>query len=155
MNSQIKRPPSVWLTQTLFIIFALLWLGILILNLVPLLGGISEDESILRVAIGFSVILAFVLFLLVAFWGLARRKRFGKWLGLVSLILIWILIVYTQLFPSPGPYQRYEYDNTAQLAGAFVTLSFIHVGFLVLILRLGFSKKVNQFFQKAESNVVA
>jgi hypothetical protein len=102
-----------------------------------------------------SFVVAFILFLLVAFWGLARRKRFGKWLGLVSLILIWILIVYTQLFPSTGPYKRYEYDNAAQLAGAFVTLSFIHVGFLVLILRLGFSKKVNQFFQKGESNVVA
>lgn len=147
----MKRPPSVWLTQILLVVFAVLWLGILILNLVRLLGRFSDIDSIFRVAIVSTVILVFVLFLLIAFWGLARRKRFGKWLGLVALILIWIVIVYSQVFPSGGPYKRYEYDNTAQLAGAFVTLSFVHIGLLVLILRLGLSKKVNQFFEKSES----
>ena len=153
MNSGIKRPPSVWLTQTLLIIFALLWLGILVLNLVTLPGSVPEVESILRVVIGFSIILLFVSLFLVAFWGLARRKKYGKWLGLVSLIFIWGLIVYTQLFPSTGPYKRYEYDNAAQLAGAFLALSLIHALFLFLILRLAFSKKVNQFFQREEHDV--
>ena len=148
----MKRPPSVWLTQILLVVFAVLWLGILMLNLVRLPGRFSDIDSIFRVAIVSSVILAFVLFLLIAFWGLARRKRSGKWLGLVALSLIWLLIIYTQLFPSTGPYKRYEYDNTAQVVGAFVTLSFVHVGFLVLILRLGLSKKVNQFFEKSESS---
>lgn len=148
MNSGIKRPPSVWLTQTLLMIFALLWLGILVLNLVTLPGRIAEVESILRVGIGFSIILCFVLLLLISFWGLAKRKMYGKWLGLVSLIFIWGLIIYTQLFPSTGHYKRYEYDNAAQLAGAFFTLSLIHALFLTLILRLAFSKKVSQFFRE-------
>ena len=75
---------------------------------------------------------------------------YGKWLGLVSLILIWGLIVYIQLFPTTGPYKKYEYDNAAQLAGAFLTLSLLHALFLIVILRLAFSKKVRQFFLREQ-----
>jgi len=56
-------------------------------------------------------------------------------------------MLYTQLFRTAGPYQRYEYANAAQMFGAFLALSLIHVMFLILIVRLAFSKKVNQFFQ--------
>jgi len=81
MNTRIKRPPSVWLTQTLLIIFALLWVGILVLNLVRLVGTDSEGQSILRVAMGFSVSLFFVLLLLGAFLGLAKERFMASGLG--------------------------------------------------------------------------
>ena len=146
MITRINRPASVWLTQILLIIFALLWLGIIVLNLATLVSRGSEGSSVLRGAIALSVIFCFVLLLLISSWGLAKRRIYGKWLGIVSLILVWVLIVYTQLFPAIGPYKRYEYDNTAQLAGAFLTLSLLHALFLFLILRLAFSRKVKQFF---------
>ena len=155
MDSKINRPPSIWLTQTLLIIFALLWLGIIALNLARLPARIAEDVSILRMVIGFSMMFCFVLLLLISFWGLVKRKLYGKWLGLASLIFTWGVIVYTQLFPVSGPYKRYEYDNAAQLAGAFLSMSLIHALFLILILRLAFSKKVNQFFQRGINDVQA
>ena len=155
MDSKINRPPSIWLTQTLLIIFALMWLGIIALNLARLPGRIGENISILRMVIGFSMMFCFVLLLLISFWGLVKRKLYGKWLGLASLIFTWGVIVYTQLFPVSGPYKRYEYDNAAQLAGAFLCMSLIHALFLILILRLAFSKKVNQFFQRGINDVRA
>ena len=153
MDSKIKRPPSVWLTQMLLLIFALLWLGIIALNLARLPGRIGGGASILRMVIGFSTIFCFILLLLISFWGLVKRKLYGRWLGLASLIFIWGLIVYSQLFPTTGPSKRYEYDNAAQLAGAFLSISLIHALFLILILRLAFSKKVNQFFQREINDV--
>jgi hypothetical protein len=155
VNNKIKRPASVWLTQILLIIFALLQLGIIVLNLVTLRGRIGEGPSILRVAVVFSIIFCFVLLHLVSFWGLVKRRMYGKWLGLASLLLIWGLIVYTKLFPATGPYKTYEYDNAAQLAGAFLALALIHALFLILILRLAFSKKVNQFFLSETNDVRA
>jgi hypothetical protein len=146
MNTKIKRPLSIWLTQILLMIFALLWLSIVVLNLARLPSQISAGTSVLRPAIVLPIIICFVLVLLISFWGLMKRKLYGKRLGLISLILIWGLIVYIKLFPATGPYETYEYDNAAQLAGAFLALSVIHAMFLILILQLAFSKKVHQFF---------
>jgi cytochrome bd-type quinol oxidase subunit 2 len=148
-----RQTPSVWLTQILLIIFALLCLGIIVLNLVTLPSRIAEGASILRFVIVFSIIFCFVFVLLIAFWGLLKRKKYGRWLGLVSLILIWGLVVYIKLFPATGRYKTYEYDNAAQLAGAFLALSLIHALFLIVILRLAFSKKVRQFFLKDTEHV--
>jgi hypothetical protein len=68
---------------------------------------------------------------------------------------MWGLIGLSQLFPAAGPYQGYEYDNAAQLAGAFLATSLIHALFLILILRLAFSKKVNRFFRRGNNDVRA
>lgn len=143
----MKRPPTVWLTQTLLIIFALLWLGVLLLNLVRLSGKVGGGSSIVRAAIGFVIILSFVLLLLAAFWGLAKRKVYGKWLGLVSLILLWVFFAITQYLPPAGPWKPYEFNNTAQLVGAAIFQACVHALFLALILRLGFARKVAEFFR--------
>jgi hypothetical protein len=58
------------------------------------------------------------LLLVIAFWGLAKRKNYGRWLGVLSLLLLWGLIIFIKLRRPPGPYKYYEYDNPAQLAGA-------------------------------------
>jgi hypothetical protein len=155
MSEKVRRPPTVWITQALLIIFLLLFLSILfdlfLLSSAPLKIPILSVRFISFMLIVFLLLAT----LIAAFWGLAKRKIYGKWLGLVSLSLIWGLIVYTQLFPSKGPYQRHGYDNAAQLAGAFFALSLIHVLFLTLILRLALSKKVNQFFQRETKAIAA
>jgi hypothetical protein len=78
MEGKINRPPTVWLTQTLLIILALLWLGIIALNLSRLPGRIGGGTSILRWVVGFSLIFCFVLLLLISFWGLVKYHRTHK-----------------------------------------------------------------------------
>jgi hypothetical protein len=143
----MKRPPTVWLTQTLLIIFALLWLGVLLLNLLRLPGKVGEGSSMVRAAIGFAIILSFVLLLLAAFWGLAKRRVYGKWLGLISLILLWLFFAITQYSPLAGSWKRYQFNNTAQLVGAAIFQACVHLFFVTLILRLGFARKVAEFFR--------
>ena len=147
MNN-IKRPPVVWLTQSLLVLFALLFLSVFLLNLVNLLRNRGGDFSVIATIIGYSVMVGMVLLLVSAFFGLAKRKMYGKWLGLLSLILIWALLLFMQWRPPSGPYKRFEYDNPAQVAGAAISQILLHGLFLTLILRLSFAKKVKQFFQK-------
>lgn len=147
LRSMMKRPPTVWLTQTLLIIFAVLCLIALVLNLMMLPGRVGQGTPIVGAAVGVSIILSFVLLLLAAFWGLAKRKMYGKRLGLVSLVLLWALFTVTQYFPPAGPWKRYEYDSMAQLVWAAIFQACVHALFLVLILRLGFARKVSEFFR--------
>ena len=143
----MRRPLTVWLTQALLIIFVLLCLTGLLLNLVMLAGRLGQGASIIGAAVGVSIILGFVLLLLAAFWGLAKRKMYGRWLGLLSLVLLWALFAITQYAPPTGPWKLYEYDSTAQLVGAAIFQAIVHVLFLTLILRLGFARKVTEFFR--------
>jgi hypothetical protein len=79
---------------------------------------------------------------------LARRKNYGRWLGVLSLLLLWSLLIFMKLRHPSGPYKYYEYDNPAQLAGAVIVQALLHGLFLLLILRLSFSKRVLEFFHK-------
>jgi hypothetical protein len=149
MNTIIKRPPAIWFTQLLLALFALLWLFIFVFQLVGILrNGLREGVSVARPVIGFSAILGFVIMLLMAVWGMAQRKMYGRWLGLVSLILLWGLILYIQIYPPTGPWKPYEFNSPSERAGGIIGQVLISVLFLILILRLAFAKRVNEFFRR-------
>jgi hypothetical protein len=151
-STKPKRPVTVWLAQGLLLFFLLVWLVSLVLNLVGVARN-GSDASALRILVGFSIITGYGLMLLIAFWGLARRKMYGKWLGVASLSFIWLLVVYIQIRPPRGPYQRYEYQNSAQVAGAVIAVLVISSLFLIVILRLAFAKNVARFFKHDETIV--
>jgi hypothetical protein len=94
-----------------------------------------------------------VLLFVVSFRGLAKRKTHGRWLGLLSLLLLWGVIILVQLRRPTGPFKYYEYDNTAQVAGAVISYVLFHGLFLFLILRLSFSKSVGEFFRKETRSI--
>jgi hypothetical protein len=147
MDDNVKRPPPILLTQILLMIFALLWLSSLITNLV-MIARSGSTLSPFRVVLGVSILSGFVFMLLVAFWGLAKRKLYGKWLGVVSLICLWLLVLYIQLRPPNGPLKRYEFSSSGELAGAAISVVVISGLFLTLIFSLMFSKAVNAFFKR-------
>lgn len=143
---------TVWLAQGLLLIFLLVWLVSLVLNLVGVARN-GSDASALRILIAFLIITGYGLMLLVAFWGLAKRRMYGKWLGVASLSFIWLLTLYVQIRPPRGPYQRYEYQNSAEVAGAVIAALVTSSLFLIVILRLAFAKNVARFFKPDETIV--
>jgi len=143
---------TVWLAQGLLLIFLLVWLVSLVLNLVGVARN-GSDASALRILIAFLIITGYGLMLLVAFWGLAKRRMYGKWLGVASLSFIWLLILYVQIRPPRGPYQRYEYQNSAEVAGAVIAALVTSSLFVIVILRLAFAKNVARFFKPDETIV--
>jgi hypothetical protein len=144
----MKRPPIIWLTQSLLILFALLLLSAFLLNVAVLVTHWGSELSIVRIMIVYAVWLSIVLLLVVAFWGLAKRKNYGRWLGVLSLLFFWGLIILIKLRRPSGPYQYYEYDNPAQVAGAVIVQVILHGLILLLILRLSFAKSAREFFRK-------
>jgi hypothetical protein len=150
--SKVARPATVWVTQGLLLVFVLIWLFSLTSNLIM----IARDESKvspLRILVGIAILGSVVVVFLIAFWGLAKRRVYGKWLGMVSLSLLWLVVVYIQVRPPQGPYQRFEYNSPSEVVGAVITGVFVSVLFLFLILRLAFSKSVDRFFTRRESPV--
>ena len=147
-NNQ-KRPPTIWLTQLLLVIFGLMFLWLLQSGV----SSIIREPLQLRYILYLLVLCGFLLLLGTTFWQLVRKTRKGKWLGLASLLFMWSIVLMGQLRPANGPIQRYEYNNEAQRAGASTGQLVIHLMFATLTLRLLLSKKVNSFFEnKVVSN---
>ena len=152
MGNGTKRPATVWITQILLSVFACIWLLSLAFNLALLVAN-GTQRSIGRVVIGVAILSAMIILLLAAVWGLARRKVYGKWLGVLSLIILWATIVYTQIRPAAGPIKRFEYNSVAELVGASITYILMSVGFLFLIVKLAFAKRVDAFFDRGDAVV--
>jgi hypothetical protein len=160
---RIKRPPSVWITQAIILLFLIPFLFRGISPIARcLFSGASKCPSpgiLLReifVSGGISTILFFT------FWGLLRRKSYGKWLG-VMLLALWLgllligeqsRVIYGYIL-SGGHVKRampagyYDFSNDAQLIGAATFAVLLHVSLLFLIFRLAFARQVKRFFHNS------
>jgi hypothetical protein len=141
MENRVKRPPSVWIAQILLLIFTLILLIPFLLILVSPVGGPA-----LALLLVFVVFLGLITLFAMAFWGMARRKMYGRWWGVVSLSLMFLLVIFGQVFQQAGPLKRYEYDNPTQLMWGTLTTVVIDGLFLFLIIRLATAKQVTRFF---------
>jgi hypothetical protein len=146
MDRRGTRPATVWLTQALLVIFSLLLIGLAAFDAVLLCGFHRGGAGASLVVLGVIIPLGFALLPLLACWGLARRKLYGRYLGLLSLTLLWAILLFVQVRRAPGLLLYYEDRPPAQLIGGVALCLFIHGLFLALILRLAFSKRVGMFF---------
>jgi hypothetical protein len=157
MNKKIKRPASVWITQVLCLF-----------NSIPALLGASVPLARI-VANGLFLrpsldLLRFILLVvgagiapLIAFWGLQKRKVYGKWLG----VLVLLFLVAKQFMTKEGlaPYiylltkDRSVYDSIFIHQASEMTIIAQSVLYIIiqallisLMLRLAIGKPANQFF---------
>ena len=128
METKVKRPPSVWITQILLVIFALIFL----LPLILLVSGFP----LWLILIGLLIDLAIVALCLAAFWGLAKRQMYGRWLG-VSLLVLEGCLMFMGL-----------------VIGIPTLIFLIFTGlYAFLIYRLAFGSAANTFFAKPTSKL--
>ncbi len=158
---RIKRPPSVRTTQAILLLFLIPFLfGVLSPLARCLLSSGSKCPSmgiLIRVILIFGGVLTISFF---TFWGLQRRKGYGKWLGVISLaLLLGVLlmgessrVIYGYIL-SGGAARRtmpagyYEHSTDTQwIAGATFTVA-LHLSLLFLIFRLAFGGSAKRFFQ--------
>jgi len=126
---KIKRPLSVWITQILHLLFAILLMWGLALSIL-LAGGL---DFVFLLIILFN--LAAIGLCVVSFWGLAKRKPFARWLGIVVLLLNCCFIALT-IFTIGVP---------------IVIFLPAFCAFIFLIYRLTFGSAANEFFAKPSS----
>lgn len=130
----------MWFTQGIFLYFALSYL----ITAVPAVAMLIRrgDTPSLVIAIRLIVIcLGIELLLLVPFWGLAKGKMYGRWLGVLSLIVIWGCVTYIQIHQ---PSTSILYKNT----WGVVTQILVNLALLVLIIRLASARRTSQFFRR-------
>jgi hypothetical protein len=148
MDSRINRPVSVCVAQGLLIFFSLLLLLALSTSLTIFSMEFREGMPITGLMYVHSVMGGLVLLFLLAFRGLVKRKMYGKWLAVLSLIFFWSLLIHETLRPSLGSHNYFEHKTFWWFIGETTLEVLLHGGFLFLILHLAFSKNVNCFFRQ-------
>ena len=144
MKNKIKRPISVWIAQTILVIFALLFILTLLFALMATI--FSPKFSVVGAIITWFINILLVTLFLSSVWGMGQRKRYGRWLGVGMLSIILVFFTFSQMVQPAGPVEYYEYDNAAQRLGGLIAQVVFFGLFLWLILHLSFSKKVKAFF---------
>jgi hypothetical protein len=145
MENKVKRPLSVWIAQIFLVILVVLFL---LAFLLALMMSFQPGISLVGI-LGTAIIdLVIVTLLVAAFWGMATRRAFGRWLTVGMLSLIFVIVLLAQIFQPEGPFQRYEYNNSAEILGATIAQVTMIGLFLFLIFRLSFAQSVSVFFAK-------
>lgn len=135
-----KRPPSVWIAQIVLTLFALVFIFL------PLLVVGNIPVSLFILVYLFVMFVLLVILPIASVIGMAKRKSWGRWIGVGVLSFVFLISAISQILRPEGPVQRYEYSNTTQMISG-VTAQVVLTGlFLLLILRLAFAKRVSRFF---------
>ncbi len=134
MANKVKRPISVWIAQILFVLYALLVVLAFFLAIMTTQPSNRSFPGVLFTAIA-NVI--FVALSTTAFWGMAARKPYGRWLGvgLLSFMVIFANLSKV-LFPS---------DSDQSMTGIVIQVLFsVLLG--IVILHISLSDKMEAFF---------
>lgn len=148
MDVKPKRPVSVWIAQILLLLVAILYSLPLVMNYDFLWNRNLPPSYVLTAAALFIFNLLISSVALASFYGMAKRMRFGRWLGVGMLSLV-VIIVAVSALTDPT-----RYANSSQKAGATLVQLYVEGLFIGLVLHLVLSKKVASFFSPAASGVV-
>lgn len=143
MLQNTSRPYSVLITQVILIMLGGLWLvgGPLFLL------AATKNPAVTVVYVVFGVLMiVFSLSFLIGFWGLMKRKRYGRWIGVIGLSLLLLSIFLGNAFPSTGPLASYDSNHIAESTGAIAASIVFYALIIFLIYRLARGKRANEFF---------
>jgi hypothetical protein len=153
MPEKIPRPPSVWIAQVILFIFGSIWLVAAVWNIYFAVMIATDITRLMASIIPGVIFLAFACFFLLGFWGLTKRKVYGRVIAVLGLSVMLFGSLSSVIFRPSGPMQYYEYQNATQLAGG-IFASIVLYGLLALLIgSLAFGKKANAFFSPTETLV--
>jgi hypothetical protein len=142
MHTNPKRPPSVWISQLLLMLYALIMFTVIWAAVFSLFYRQAGPGSIF----GFLLVLSFLSLLIAAFVGLAKRTRWGRWMAFVLLSLMCVLGLINQFVRVPGPIEYAEPRTSGEMSGYIAGGVVMFSLFVFLIYRLGFGRAASEFF---------
>lgn len=148
MEPGINRPVIIALTQGLLIFFALMMFFALSISLTVFTLNFRKGMPVAGLIFLHSAMAGLVLLSLIAFRGLTKRRMYGKWLAVLSMILFWCLLIPGTLELPEGSFNFSDQKSFWSLIGEIAVRVVIHGGLLFLILNLAFSKKVQRYFRQ-------
>ena len=84
--------------------------------------------------------------ILAAFWGMVKRKSWGRWLCVGLLLLFFFFSVVGQIVRPSGPIKTYQYNNDIERMSGIMTQIVMSALWLLLIYFLAFGAKAKAFF---------
>ena len=146
MENKIKRPLSIWIAQIILIFLVLLSvLAFLLAIMAPQTPKVSLAE-IIALAIFDLVLIAP---LATAFWGMASRRSYGRWLGvgILSFMLIYSAGI-TLLFVDISDLTNGGMTDPTVTMRYLLVQSILSVVSFIVILHISISNKVAVFFSQ-------
>ena len=142
------RPPVVLITQILLLFFGVLFLCFSGIGLVSSIQDPDTPFSIPDLIIWTALVIGLVIVPFVAFWGLAKRRRYGRWLGAISLLMIWIpTVLVASVAVAVTLIEDWSLPFIESVAVISV-MSLFHALFIVPALYLMRGKQVREFFSQ-------
>lgn len=142
MHTNPKRPPSVWISQLLLMLYALIMLAVVWSAAFSLFYRQAGPGPIF----GFLLILGAMSLFVAAFVGLAKRKGWGRWMAFALLSLMCVLGLINQFVQVPGPIEYAEPRTSGEMSGYIAGSVVMFSLFAFLIYRLGFGRAASEFF---------
>jgi hypothetical protein len=131
-----KRPIAVWITQILFAIMLVAFVGLTIYVCLQIVAagmrpGIPRSANVLYGDKKLTRNCLFLFLFGLAFLGLCKAGSYGRWLGLAFVLLFWGTSLYTSIHPVKEPIPRFsiDYSNPSELAGAVLGAVLVHADF--------------------------
>ncbi|UBF25078.1 hypothetical protein K9N68_26105 [Kovacikia minuta CCNUW1] len=173
MNGEVKRPLSVWITQILVLFTLIPGIGLTILHLfecfLPMTATVCWSP---QGAIEILSANTFLLMLVLTFWGLQKRKQYGKWLGIIVLTVLTIalllrseylqviyrFILFGQQIPPPPYYgwkglaasYSYGYSSYSDLATKVLFELLVRGSLILVMVNLAIGKSVQRFLSRSQ-----
>ena len=145
MENTIKRPISVWIAQVFLFITSLLMVALLIVNIVSRADSLGPP-GVFAILVAMLFPLFFFSLFFVAFWGLQRRKRWGRYLATLILLFAWIIAVRELIFVINIVRINEISPSWTDIPFIFFIPAVVAMLLLPLVANLIFSKKVASFF---------
>ena len=141
-----KRPISIWITQIMVIGFFIYFIYGLLTCVAVIPERIEAGVTLFGFVRVFLLHLVFLFFFFITFWGLLKRKAFGRWLGVLVVGFLALISLAFVLQDVVG----YKSIGESLVVFLFFTFGGLIPSLLLLILtyNLVFSSKVKTFFKK-------
>ncbi|MBW4691748.1 MAG: hypothetical protein KME27_08245 [Lyngbya sp. HA4199-MV5] len=168
-----RRPASVWITQILLLFTVLLSLRAVVISfqLCPISASEACPIGLTQRLLELIFAVVYLTLAIVGLWGLQRRKKYGRWLGIlfwagfVAVLLssdgsrmVYHFILHgshdlPKLYPreyyKDFPMNRFYPTHSGLVIDAFSTI-FVNLLFVALAAHFSLAKTVRQFFSKQE-----
>jgi hypothetical protein len=136
-STNSPRPPSVWIAQVILGLLGSIWgVG----GLMTVYMGLAASLPVIFVVIFGTVSILFSILCLTGFWGLLKRKVYGRWAAVAGLSFI----AFAGIMNSFAAFDRYPSPAKSLAAFAVGMIVFGPIGFLAY--RLARGERANAFF---------
>lgn len=150
----MKRPLCVWCVLFILMLFILFFIPLSIHALFSSIALINKYPSLniaMYLIVEFIIRVVIAIVMIWAVFSVFKRKKLGKPLASLSLIIIFSMKIYAHNSATGSSNLLFTLDNDAQRAGAYLADLIEVLLFATLLFRFNFSHASKKYFTKESS----